>query len=263
MSYENPYSPPAARVNDPTSDIDGRLLDSPRGVPVGHGWSWLAEGFALFKQAPGVWIAIVILMIVIFVIIGLIPLLGSLLPSLLGTVVSGGIVLGCYALDRGDGLKVEHLFAGFTTRFGGLFALGAIYLFGSAALFALSFTLTGAGMDMFSAMMTGDMTPEQSQAIGMSFLLAILIGMALALPLMMAIWFAPALLVLQPQVTVPEALKLSLIGCLKNVLPLLWFGVVLMVLAILATLPLGLGWLVLLPMLYGASYAGYKDIFLD
>jgi hypothetical protein len=38
--------------------------------------------------------------------------------------------------------------------------------------------------------------------------------------------------------------------------------VLLFILAILASIPFGLGWLVVLPMFVGSVYAGYKDIFL-
>ena len=34
-----------------------------------------------------------------------------------------------------------------------------------------------------------------------------------------------------------------------------------MILAILATIPIFLGWLVLMPVMYGSIYASYKDMF--
>jgi uncharacterized membrane protein len=60
-----------------------------------------------------------------------------------------------------------------------------------------------------------------------------------------------------------EAMKASFRGCLRNWLPFLVYGVIAFILALLATLPAGLGWLVLLPVLTGSVYAGYKDIFLQ
>ena len=33
-----------------------------RAVGAGQGWTWIAEGFALFKKAPGIWIALVVIL---------------------------------------------------------------------------------------------------------------------------------------------------------------------------------------------------------
>ena len=40
-------------------------------------------------------------------------------------------MLGCRAIDDNEGLRVEHLFAGFNTRLGPLLAVGGLYLAGS------------------------------------------------------------------------------------------------------------------------------------
>jgi uncharacterized membrane protein len=58
-----------------------------------------------------------------------------------------------------------------------------------------------------------------------------------------------------------DALKQSLNALLKNWLPLLVYGVITVVLAVVATVPAFLGWLVLGPVLFGGMYASYKDLF--
>jgi uncharacterized membrane protein len=85
--------------------------------------------------------------------------------------------------------------------------------------------------------------------------------MALLLPVMMAAWFAPALVVFQQQGVI-ESMKTSFSGCLKNIVPFLIYGVAMLVLAVPATLPIGLGWLVLGPILSATVYTSYRDIFL-
>jgi uncharacterized membrane protein len=57
-------------------------------------------------------------------------------------------------------------------------------------------------------------------------------------------------------------MKGSFTGCLKNVLPFLLYGAVLLLLSVIATLPLLLGWLVLGPVFAGSVYASYRDIYL-
>jgi uncharacterized membrane protein len=117
----------------------------------------------------------------------------------------------------------------------------------------------GLGAGAFT-MMKGD--PQAVAALaGTTMLLLILITMALLLPVMMAAWFAPALVVFQ-QLGVIEAMKTSFSGCLKNLLPFLIYGVVMLLLSVLATLPIGLGWLILGPMLSASVYTSYRDIYL-
>jgi uncharacterized membrane protein len=60
-----------------------------------------------------------------------------------------------------------------------------------------------------------------------------------------------------------QAMKASFVACLKNIVPFLVYGVLTFLLAILASIPFGLGWLVLGPVLAGSLYAGYRDIFFE
>jgi uncharacterized membrane protein len=59
------------------------------------------------------------------------------------------------------------------------------------------------------------------------------------------------------------AIKESFVGCLKNVVPFLIYGIVLLVLGIVAAIPLGLGWLVLGPVAIASIYVSYRDIYGD
>jgi uncharacterized membrane protein len=55
----------------------------------------------------------------------------------------------------------------------------------------------------------------------------------------------------------------SFFGCLKNVVPFLVYGLIGLVFAVLASIPVGLGWLVLGPVLIGSLFASYRDIYLE
>jgi uncharacterized membrane protein len=94
-----------------------------------------------------------------------------------------------------------------------------------------------------------------------SILLAALIMLALALPLYMAVWFAPALVVFHSLGAI-DAMKASFFGCLKNIVPFLIYGIVGLLLGIVASIPFGLGWLVLGPVTIASAYVGYRDIYL-
>lgn len=92
------------------------------------------------------------------------------------------------------------------------------------------------------------------------FFIAMLVMLALLVPLAMAVWFAPALVVFH-NVAPLEAMKASFFACLKNFVPFLVYGVILLVLCVIAMIPFGLGMLVMVPVMMGSVYASYVEIF--
>lgn len=256
----NPYAAPRAAVADEKS-VQGQFVPGGRTVPAAHGWTWIADAWALFKAAPGTWIAIIIVLLVIFFVLMLVPFLGAVGQYLLMPVFVGGIVAGCRAIDDGGTLEFNHLFEGFKTHFGTLIAVGALYLAGFIAVLLVVMLLTGASV--FALFMTGGSGAQDVATAGavLTILLAVLIAVALSIPLLMAVWFAPPLVVFHGLGAV-EAMKASFSGCLRNILPFLVYGIAGLFLAILATIPLGLGWLVLGPVLVATVHTAYKDIYL-
>ena len=133
--------------------------------------------------------------------------------------------------------------------------VGAVTLGLSIVIVLIVGALFGFGM----LPMGGGGPPSREQA-ATTGLLAGLIALALMLPLFMAMWFAPALVVFNER-GVLEAMKESFRGCLRNIVPFLVYGLAGLVLSILASIPLALGWLVLGPVLVASIYAAYRDIF--
>jgi uncharacterized membrane protein len=227
-----------------------------RSVGGGRGWDWIVEGYALFRKQPGIWILATVVLGVLCIVISMIPLLGSLANALLFPIFGAGLMLGCKALDAGGTLELAHLFAGFKQRTGDLVLVGAFNLFGWVVIAFAVFTVLGGGV--FMAMMRGG-AAGASISIA-SILIAMLLVAALSVPLYMATWFAPALIVLH-EVAPLAALKASFYACLRNWIPFLVYGVVLLVLGIAAAIPFGLGFLVLIPVLVASVYSAYCDIF--
>ena len=234
----------------------GESMTGGRAVGAGQGWTWIAEGFGLFKKAPGIWIAVVVILFVILIVLTLIPLLGALATFLLMPVFIGGLLLGCQALQGGGELELSHLFAGFKQQTGNLIVLGALAIGGWIIVMLPVVAIAGTGAIL--AVLRGE--AAGIAALGGSFMLAWLVAVALSLPIYMALWFAPALVVLRGMAPV-AAIRESFLGCLKNILPFLVYSIVVMVLGILAAIPLGLGWLVLGPTLIASVYVSYRDIF--
>ena len=261
MTTPNPYAAPKAPLADETVVVPGNFTPGGRARPAGSGWSWIGEGWRMFMKAPGIWIAIVIVMLVIAVVSNFIPIVGPIALMVLTPVFAGGMMLGCRALDEGNELEFRHLFAGFQTQFASLATLGAIYFGLMLVIMLVVGLITGAGM--FT--MLGGGGAQDPAALGAAFAtfaVGMLIGMALTVPVAMLLWFAPALVALNQMAPV-EALKQSWSGCLKNIVPFLLYGVVLFVLAIVASLPFLLGWLALGPVMAASIYTSYRDIYLS
>lgn len=254
----NPYATPKAAVADAATATQGNFIPGGRGVAAGRGWDWIVSGWGLFKKQPGMWIGIVVVAMILFFVMALIPFLGSLATMVLGPVFAGGVMLGCKALDEGGELEFGHLFAGFKEKLGPLAAVGAIYLVAVIVIALVVGLVTGAGL--FALLGGGDPGAGAGAGAVMGLMLAVLLMLALLLPVFMAMWFAPSLVVLQDRGAV-DAMKESFAGCLKNIVPFLLYGVVLFVASILAAIPLGLGYLVLLPVAAGSVYTAYRDVY--
>lgn len=56
------------------------------------------------------------------------------------------------------------------------------------------------------------------------------------------------------------AMKLSLKACIKNILPFIVLGLLLLVASIVAIIPFGLGMLVFVPVAMITSYSAYKQM---
>jgi uncharacterized membrane protein len=259
MADVNPYRPPASHVEDVTPRAsDGRnFIAAGRAVTAGQGWAWIASGWDLFKRQGGTWILLLIVSGLIVIGASLVPLLNWILPSLIIPGLSAGVMLGCKALEGGERLTVSHLFAGFQARGSALLLLGlAGFVLYLVAMIPLVIVLGG----KIFAMMSGD--PAAVAEPGAGFVLGILLTLAIAVPVYMALWFAPALVTLHEAQPL-AALRQSFGACLKNIGPFLLYGVILMALAIVAVIPLGLGLLVLMPVIFASVYASYRDIFFE
>jgi len=254
----NPFAPPKAAVLEAVS-AEGELLSEGRKVALSRGAAWFGEGWDLFRRAPGTWVAIFLVFAVIWVVLAIVPA-GSLLLSLLYPAFAAGIMLGCRKLEAGQGLALGDLFSGFRGNLGNLLLVGLLYL---ASTFMIGI-LVGIGMVLVMPM--AKLGPASGAAGLLAqapfFALVFLMAMALMVPIFMAIWFAPALVAFH-DVPPMASLRQSFSGCLRNIGPFLLYGVISLVLAFVALLPVGLGLLVFGPVVWGTMYAGYRDIFLQ
>ena len=255
---KNPFEAPTAHVEDVRPTDKGSLHNEPNSVGAGRGSGWWSGGWSLFRESMGLWIGIAVTYVVLIMVLGIIPILGQLLIYFLIPIFMGGMMLGCRDLESGNALTFGHLFAGFQKNVGQLTMVGLLYLVG-VILIGIILVATVFGGSFSAAMLGG---AEASGAAIASILLGALLGLGLMVPLAMAIWYAPALVILN-DIPAIEAMKLSSKGCLRNMVPFLIYGVVGIILAIIASIPLALGWLLLLPTMICSTYVSYREIFID
>jgi hypothetical protein len=279
---ENPYAAPKSHVEDSRPALpDGDFLPEGRSVAAGNGWQWIVDAWGFTAQQRWTFIGVFILYILVLMAFGLVPFVGAIASALLTPVINGGLQLGFDAVRRGGQLEAGLLFAGFKRNTGRLIAIGAIS-FGIwilVVLILLAVMFVTLGPVLFGG---GEPSLEDLRALILPALLAVLIAIAVSLPLYMALWFTVPLIVLG-DLEVGAAIKASFFACLRNILPFLVWSVMVLVLALVIYIPpvllwllvgpapaialgvaLLLGWFLLAgPVLTVSIYLGYRDIFYE
>ncbi len=231
-----------------------------RKLSAGYGWDWLKQGFWLFKQSPILWMVLTAILVVGSVGISAIPIVGGSLSTLLMPGFFAGLMIASNALAHGEEMELAHLFAGFQKHAVPLISLGGINLIGNFLIFGIMM-LTG-GAELMQIMMSGNL-PNDQEVLVDAFTkarFAFPLGVALSIALQLITLFAAMLAVFR-NVTPVTALKAGVGACADNLLPLIVYGLVQIPFAILACIPMMLGWLVLLPILIASMYAVYRDMF--
>lgn len=230
-----------------------------RVVEAGRGWQWIVGGFALFRMNPLVWVSLTVILVLMWMISLMIPMIGPLLFNLFSPALFAGLMVGCKALESGGQLELAHLFAGFRKSASPLVTIGGVYLVGTIVVVGIVFLV--AGDSMLPAVMSKSPPDMEAMAAALrSMALGLTIGLAFYIPLLMMIWFAPLLIVFHDQPPV-AAMQLSFRACWINMQPFLVYGLAILVLWFIASIPLLLGLVILLPVLICSAYTSYKDVF--
>ncbi len=240
-----------------------------RTVTAGRGWQWIKQGIALFMKGPLQWVLFVSVLFVAIKVILLIPLVG-LLVMLVLPVLLVGMMEGCRALEHGKPLAFGYLLSGFVRNTGALLTLGGISLAGNLLVVLVISGIGGeAIIAVFKFMAQQKVTPENVHEIrdaASKATLSVLIGWALSIPLMMALWFAP-LLAYFNNLSPGRALLYSLAACWRNLSAFLVYGAAVFA-ALMMVTPLSmttrvldLGVWLLAPVVIPTIYAASKEIF--
>jgi uncharacterized membrane protein len=234
--------------------------DIPRKVAASQGLQWVVAGFRLYRRNPLLLSAAFGLLFGVVMALGLIPLVGGSLSELASPLMVAGFMAAYRALDSGQDLELPHFLAGVRGPAIPLMTVGAVQLLGTLLIGQV---MLGMGFDpqAFMKAAQSQKDPAEVQAILNQATPALLTGMLLFTPLIMATWFAPAL-ILFGGARPATALGVSLKAVTRNWAAMLLNGLALgLVLFIAALVPLLLGLLVAMPVLFGSLYASYQAIF--
>lgn len=201
-------------------------------VNAQQGIKWLQQAFKLFTSQIKSWLVIVGFLFVLLLIPGINQIIGLLLP-----IPIAGIMLGCNQITAKSPLSFDHLFCALKTHTKPLVYLCAIYAFLSIVITFLTYLfMQFLGYDIINMlpdnlneMSTNDLmqwfTSPKGIEVTRVYLLTFLVYMALLLPVIMAYWFAPPLVVLKNRSPI-EALKLSYRASKVNIIPFTVYGLV-------------------------------------
>jgi hypothetical protein len=190
-----------------------------RTVKAARGWQWIKEGVALFQKSPLHWVLFVSVLFVAIKVLLLIPLFG-LVVMLAIPVLLVGMMEGCRAIEYGKPLAFGYLLSGFVRNTAALLTLGGISLAGNLLVVLV---ISGLGGEAIAAVMKftaqNKVTPEnvhEIRAAASKATVSVLLGWALSIPLMMALWFAPLLAYFNNMKPL-RAMLHSLAACWRNI----------------------------------------------
>ncbi|MEW8500718.1 MAG: BPSS1780 family membrane protein, partial [Candidatus Thiodiazotropha taylori] len=209
------------------------------------------------------------------VLLAMVPFIGAIAVTLLAPTLVAGFMVGCREQEEGESFTPSHLFAGFSHNAGQTILVGLFYMIISGAIVITMMVSVFGSLESVLPEM-GELQAAAGMAVTTSMIASFILGMLAFLLLLMAYLFAPALVALD-DLSAWQAMKMSFMGCLKNLLPLTLYSIFALLLfllnglfmllspvsVVLAGALFGLGLLILFPVQIGAIYSAYTDIYYD
>jgi len=220
--------------------------------------NWLINGWRLFKKKPLTWI-FMILIFNIFIIVANSFFIGQFVVVLLFPVLAGGIFIAFDKNSKDEPIGLENLFSVFKNKLilkelltVGLIGMAVVTL--TLVLQYLTGTEYAIKQDSAKAVGTSDVYKEVSEGSIFTSIVSLIWSCAL--------FFGIPLIAINKESAIP-ALKNSLYVILANFVPFLVFFGMIVLLTIVSIIPVGLGLLVLIPVLFGAFYSVFKEVFVE
>ena len=188
-----------------------------------RGGIWLKEAAAMLSAARIPWLMLLLLYYLIQLLVSVIPLAGPLAMMVLRPVFTVGFLAAAWTQERGGTPELRHLFRGFGSNLWALLPIGILGILGTTVA-VLSTALVDGGVLLEA--ITSNAKLDETLAANTRVEGAMLMAIVCALPTLLAIWFAPALVVFQ-DCGPGQALLTSLRATLANWRPVAVYGLLL------------------------------------
>lgn len=212
-------------------------------VPARTGAHWVKLGIKTFLREPFALASLFFMFMAVMSILSLIPVVGNIAALVLLPAATVGMMAAARAAVAGEFPRPPMLVVGLRSGKDirrSMLVLGVLYALGFLLVLGITATIDGgkfARLYLIGGSMEADVLGE------VDFETALLVGMALYMPLSLMFWHAPAL-VLWHGVAPVKSLFFSFTACLRNfwaftTFSLAWFGVFVamgMFVALLSTL---------------------------
>ncbi len=227
-------------------------------VSAGSGAVWVKQAWQLFKAQPLQWISLISTWVIVSFFMALVPLVGAPAMTMAQPGFFAGFIIACRDQEMGKAVNITHLLAGFKVSGRTLIQIGAISL-----LLELLVMMALSAFGFFDGLKGLDRENLTVEAISLAFegqgplWFAALVAIVL---IKGVLWFTAALIAHQPM-PASHAIRWSFYALIGNFLPLLVFGVIVLLLLLLATIPWMLGLIVFLPVYAICHYTSFKAVF--
>jgi hypothetical protein len=243
-----------------------------------HGVSWLRQAFSMLWAHRVRWLLLLLTYYLVLLTIRAVPYVGLFVVPMLRPVFAVGFLAAAWSQERGELPAIRHLFAGFRANLRVLLLLGLFFVVGMTGAIAATWLIDDGRL---LEVMSGATVVDETFLASGSVQAAMLFGALCALPVLLALWFAPALVVFQ-DCDAPRALATSLRAAIANWRPIAMYALLLFlylgvlptfVAAIIAALvpeeaAYTVAVIVMLPYLalliatmHVSDYVSYRDIF--
>jgi uncharacterized membrane protein len=230
-----------------------------------RGWIWVKQGYQLIMLNPLMAISLALISALAMFTALRMPAIGPLLAVLLIPILLAGYMRVCRALEEEETVELAHLFEGFRKHTSRLAALGGFLMMG---MLVSSMVMVAVGGEALRTLLENVNTANDPQLLveammtaGSGVTFSLVLGFFLVCVLMLAFQYAPMLVFfndLQPL----AALRTSLAGSLRNLIPYIVYNLILQFIAlVLAILPYSIGLIIILPLGLTSLYVSYRNIF--
>ncbi len=251
-----------------------KLSPQPHLLEAKAGQAWLSHGFRLFHKQPLAWTLILFIYWAAMLMLAFIPGLGVLIPLLLAPGLAFGFISIAHSIDTKGTAAPPLLLSGFRSEQAKpLLMLGVWYVIEILAIMLVATLIDGGALVEW---ITAGAAP--GAGLETSLRISATVSVLLYIPVMMAFWFAPQLVVWSGY-TPLKALFFSFFAVWRNKGAFLryaisWAGLTIMIGALMALLDVGLGLdpntmtaflfpitLILMAVGHGSFYASTKAVF--